>query len=665
MNLLLTIFLSIASVVGGYWIMKSQLKKAISMSLHGYTSSKLIGGGDGEKPRAKILNKAPLSNPDVSNQPVANGMNNIGFRQSRIPMMGGVDNGNINGGVPATQSTGMPSLGGGGLGVTAVVGLVNGIGGVVQNGNVMNKFAARRQIMGPVYQGAGMIYNVKSKGARRLTQNANNILNATNRGRVRMTQGDGVRNAISQGRINIKPSGAANNYIYGEVKGIKSRIGNIRTRDLRIKGASKPKSLFVKNLYAPKAKRLKIQELNNNGFIGKGKFNMVSGELPEAYGNGKRRLRAPGAVPGIMGENNIRVNLNDINLSKQNGYNLQNQRYSINKSSNDYITMIGMKNIAADARNQGLNTNQRGKLYNLTRVNEERRIASGNSNDIGGYDRTELFRQLVSTVPGMSTKDMRKVASEANRLREQRKMNQQLLANQMADRKMDMNKENMNALNNLLKDTSGSASAHFHNFIEENFKDEIERELSPDEVKAIEEQARENINNRNDIPLEQKEEEYEKEKTKLLGEKERENSEVIEELLKERIVDNPEDAESVLGEEGAKALNEQLNNIKDERDRSVVKELIRQDLKANANYAKNHPEYNRARYDEIYKARQHDEMQQDIETAVGQLYSQRKQGDNEQYIKNLNANTPQPQAGNSNVFIPRQIQDRIANGGMG
>ena len=55
MNLLLTIFLSIASVVGGYWIMKSQLKKAISMSLHGYSSSKLIGGGEGERPKAKIL----------------------------------------------------------------------------------------------------------------------------------------------------------------------------------------------------------------------------------------------------------------------------------------------------------------------------------------------------------------------------------------------------------------------------------------------------------------------------------------------------------------------------------------------------------------------------------------------------------------------------------
>lgn len=670
MNLLLTIFLSIASVVGGYWIMKSQLKKAISMSLHGYSSSKLIGGGEGERPKAKILDKAPLSNPEVSGSPAsANVGTEVGFSQNRIPMMRGVDNGNVNGGVPATQSTaggmGMPAMGGG-MGVTAVVGLVNGIGGVFQNGNVMNKFAARRQIMGPVFQGGGMIYNVKSKGARRLTQNANNILNATNRGRVRMTQGQGVRNAISQGRVNIKPTGATNNYIYGDVNGIKSRIGNITTRDLRIKGPSKPKSLFVRNLYAPKAKRLKIQELTNNGYMGKGKVNLVN-QLPEdTTGNGKRILRLGNnrVVPALAAGNNINVNLNDVNLSKQNGYNLQRQHYMVNKSSNDYVTMIGMGGIARDSRNNGLSTEQKAKLYSLTRVSETRRIGSGNEGSSEGYDKTELFRQLVQTVPEMNTSDMRKVASEANRLSEERKRNQQLIANQMANERVDMNKESMSALNNLLKDTSGSASTHFHNFIEENFKDEIERELSPDEVKEIEEQARENINKRNDIPLEQKEEEYEKEKAKLLGDKESENSEVIEQLLKERIVDHPEDAGSVLGKEGAAALQEQLENIKDKRDRAVVEEIIKQNFKANASYAKKHPEYNKSRFEEIYKARQHDEMKQDIETAVGKLYSQRTTSSKNEYGKNLEANNPQPQVNKSTVFVPRQVQDRLAGGGM-
>ena len=480
-----------------------------------------------------------------------------------------------------------------------------------------------------------MIYNVKSKGARRLTQNANNILNATNRGRVRMTQGQGVRNAISQGRVNIKPTGTTNNYIYGDVNGIKSRIGNITTRDLRIKGPSKPKSLFVRNLYAPKAKRLKIQELTNNGYMGKGKVNLVN-QLPEdTTGNGKRILRLGNnrVVPALAAGNNINVNLNDVNLSKQNGYNLQRQHYMVNKSSNDYVTMIGMGGIARDSRNNGLSTEQKAKLYSLTRVSETRRIGSGNEGSSEGYDKTELFRQLVQTVPEMNTNDMRKVASEANRLSEERKRNQQLIANQMANERVDMNKESMSALNNLLKDTSGSASTHFHNFIEENFKDEIERELSPDEVKEIEEQASE-------------------------------NSEVIEQLLKERIVDHPEDAGSVLGKEGAAALQEQLDNIKDKRDRAVVEEIIKQNFKANASYVKKHPEYNKSRFEEIYKARQHDEMKQDIETAVGKLYSQRTTSSKNEYGKNLEANNPQPQVNSSTVFVPRQVQDRLAGGGM-
>ena len=62
----------------------------------------------------------------------------------------------------------------------------------------------------------------------------------------------------------------------------------------------------------------------------------------------------------------------------------------------------------------------------------------------------------------------------------------------------------------------------------------------------------------------------------MLGDKESENSEVIEQLLKERIVDHPEDAGSVLGKEGAAALQEQLDNIKDKRDRAVVEEIIKQ-----------------------------------------------------------------------------------------
>ena len=111
-------------------------------------------------------------------------------------------------------------------------------------------------------------------------------------------------------------------------------------------------------------------------------------------------------------------------------------------------------------------------------------------------------------------------------------------------------------------------------------------------------------------------------------------------------------------------MQEQLDNIKDKRDRAVVEEIIKQNFKANASYVKKHPEYNKSRFEEIYKARQHDEMKQDIETAVGKLYSQRTTSSKNEYGKNLEANNPQPQVNRSTVFVPRQVQDRLAGGGM-
>ena len=650
MNLLLTIFLSAVSVIGSFLFMKSQLKKAINMSLHGFSSSRMIGGGtEGEasRPRAKILNKSPLMNPAVSNQ----GMG--GINQNRIPDMSGVNNGNlpaVQGGAPA------PSMGGG-VGVTAVVGLVNGIGAVVQNGNVMNKFAAKRQLMGPVFQGGGMIYNVKPRGVKRLNQTANNMLNAVNRGRVTMKQGAGNRNAIASARrATIRSGGMANNYIYGDVRGIRSRLGNIHTRNLQIKGPSRPKSLFVSRLYAPKAKRIRIQEMLNGGYIGaapKAKVNY----LENGHRRRKRlRLGTPYVVmPALNPGNNINVRLNDVNLQKHNDYNLQRQHFALNKSSNDYLTMVGMSSIVRDPRNQGLSTEQMAKLYTLTRVSEGKRSSNG------GYESNELFRQLVSTVPQLSTKDMRKVASDANRLKEARDRNRAALADRLANEKVDINKESMSALNNLLKDTSGPASAHFNNFIEENFKDEINRELSEDEVKEIEQRARENISKRDDIPLEQKEEEFEKEKEKLMEDKKEENAEVIEAIVKERILANPDEAESILGKEGSAALKEQIGSIKEKRDQVAAQEIIRQELSDHSKYLSKHPEQKSASYYDVYKARQQEEMRQDIVTVSGNLYA----GDNGNrggHSLNSRAGNNNPQPKNQGVFVPRQLNERAAGG---
>lgn len=655
MNVLLIIFLSAITVVGGFFAVTSGLKRAGMMSLHGYTSSKQIGSGlAGEERKSKVKILEHFINPNQMNNSNPNG-NYGGFYSNRIPDMRGVNNGNNN--LPATQGVQATPAVGGGMGVTAVVGLVNGIGAVVQNGNVMNKFAAKRQLMGPVFQGGGMIYNMNPRGTKRLTQNANNMLNAVNRGRVTMRQGAGNRNAIAGARrATIKSAGMANNYIYGDVRGIKSRLGNIHTRNLQIKGFSRPKSLFVSRLYAPKAKRIRIQEMLNGGYIGAAPKVKVN-YLENGHRRRKRlRLGTPYAVMPVLNPgNNINVRLNDVNLQKHNDYNLQRQHFALNKSSNDYLTMVGMSSIVRDPRNHGLSTEQMAKLYTLTRVSEGKR-----SNN-GGYESNELFRQLVSTVPQLSTKDMRKVASDANRLKEARDRNRAALADRLANEKVDINKESMSALNNLLKDTSGTASAHFHNFIEENFKDEINRELSEDEVKEIEQKARENISKRDDIPLEQKEEELEKEKEKLMEDKKEENAEVIEAIVKERILANPDEAESILGKEGSAALKEQIGSIKEKRDQVAAQEIIRQELSDHSKYLSKHPEQKSASYYEVYKARQQEEMRQDIVTVSGNLYA----GDNGNRGRcslNSGAGKNNPQPKNQGVFIPRQFNERAAGG---
>ena len=57
-------------------------------------------------------------------------------------------------------------------------------------------------------------------------------------------------------------------------------------------------------------------------------------------------------------------------------------------------------------------------------------------------------------------------------------------------------------------------------------------------------------------------------------------------------------------------------------------------------------------------------MKQDIETAVGKLYSQSNKSSKNEYGKNFGANNPQLQGNNTTVFVPRQVQDRLAGGGM-
>ena len=67
MDLLLAILISGASVFGGFLLLKSQGKRILGYMIHGESSDRLIGDGSVGKPKAKIFDKLPLSNPFVSN----------------------------------------------------------------------------------------------------------------------------------------------------------------------------------------------------------------------------------------------------------------------------------------------------------------------------------------------------------------------------------------------------------------------------------------------------------------------------------------------------------------------------------------------------------------------------------------------------------------------
>lgn len=670
MDILLAILISGASVFGGFMLLRSQGKKAFDCILYGDNYSKMIGDGKEKKPRAKILDKLPLINPAASNNSTnnqGNGNNSslpMSLMGNRIPNMRGVNNGNDN--MPATQpaprrATAQPApirqRAGGGVSATAVIGVVNGIGAVVQSGGLVNNnFVSRRQRTGAVIQGASAIQNIRLKGSKKLIQRGNNFLNVSNGGKTRMNQGNGVRNAI-QGKVNIRPAGIATNYINGGVKSIKSRLGNIATPNLQIKGISKAQSLMVKNFYAPKGLKLRLKQMNEGiGTVAPNYYLPERNENAEKSNN-KRRLRLMSG-PKVADINNIGVNLNDINLQKKDEYNLQQMRYLLNKNSANYAAMVNMSKIMMNPKNQKLTTVQRNKLYNLNRVSTVERKE-------GTYNRDDMFRQLVSNVPQMTSNDMRRVANEANRLGEQRKRVREQAASKVADEKFDINKENMEALNNILKNTSNNSAANLQGFIAENFKEELTSDLSEEKIKNIEKQARENISKREDIPLEKKEEEYEKEKEKLMEKEKDERTKVVEDMLKDRILEDKDEAKAILGDEAAEELQKEKKSIVEKKEKIKIKENIGHNLKDYMDFKKKHPEYNGMEPAVIYKAKKEEEMKEDLQTAIGKLYSRKGKGQINSYgqdtNKKRNLQTEENPLQNQNrIYVPPMIN----NGGI-
>ena len=168
---------------------------------------------------------------------------------------------------------------------------------------------------------------------------------------------------------------------------------------------------------------------------------------------------------------------------------------------------------------------------------------------------------------------------------------------------MNLNQENRKALDELLRDTT--VSTHYNNYLDENF-DNV-HQLSEEEIKEIEHQARENVRKRDDLSLEEKEAEYERLKEEMQASALESRLEEIEGIVKEEILDNPDEAREILGEEGAELLRAKLAKIQEERD-AMYQKLLKMQKRAS-----------RSSYEE-FKKRRDEEMKADITAAVNELY---------------------------------------------
>lgn len=620
MDILLTLILSIASVVGSILFIKSKWNKIVSTQLTGSIFTRMIGDGSGGIEKIKKFNKDPLQNPDVFNTQGGS----PAPKPNRLPDMRGA--GNPNGSnVPATQSMAQGAGGmGGGVGATAVVGLVNVVGGVLQNGVNFNTFAAKRQITGAIFQGGSMIYNTKMKGTKLLDQSGSNIINSTNRGRVIMNQRGKTATAISQGRVNITPRGKSSNYIYGNVKRVKMGQGSLHTQGLQIRGLSRVQSMFVKHFTAPKGTKVRLQQFINNDPMGS-QFGLNPGmeQIGLNSGRGRRRLhtnKVQGRLNSGAGQY-IGINLNDINLQRNTGYQLEQQHFHLN--TNKIETMIGLRNVYMDPNNRGLSGQERFKVYTLNRLQEsDRLISSGDDRytaERRNRDYQDLFRE-VAKLPGLNDERMRNVAIRANQLAERRRLGQELIARNMTNDRMNLNTEDRKALDNLLKDTSGSVYAQFNKFIEENFANDNIHSLSEEEMKEIEQKAKEILKDREDMSLEEKEAEYEKIKEKLEQEKLESNLEAVEEMVKDQVLSNPDGAREILGEEGVKILQKQMDENKKRKEDKYQQILRNNSKKADDEFRDQHPELKTANSYEVHKARMQEVYKKDVYQAANELY---------------------------------------------
>lgn len=625
-SILLSVVLYALGAIAGIWFGIHSAKNVFT--LNSSNSTTMLGDGQEKaQGKAQILEKERAKDPiNANNSPATN----TAYGQPQLPDMRGVDYGNV----------GM----GGGMGLNAMIGVVNAVGLSTQSGAIKNTSVAGRHITGPVRQ-MGMIYNVKPKGTKSIQQLGSPITNTIARGRLSINQnGNGIKTSIAEGRTDVKPLGNSKNYISGNVKSLKAGQGDIYTPNLKINGVSKAGSLYAQNFIAPKSMRKKLKKLKgvNTG------SNVTSNDM--SSGLDQQTL--------LEGENttankrSVIINLNTIKL-------LNNDSRKYTSSTSHLTKTLSLEEAFGDPQNETLTSEQKVVLAGVYRK----------YGLIGDDSYKNMLKQVIQEGPNI--KEPEKIVWLANRAPEfmnrkirHRQTNAELMTNKRNVQK-DLQNSNMNYLNNMIR-SDGTASGQINHFVEESYR------------KKVEQKARANIEKRSsDMSLEEIEKEYEEEVKKIMGGGNEKDKEAIEEHIKQQILADPEEAKKIIGEEKA---NDIKKHAEEEREKVYQRNLEKQENVADSEFKKSNPEYKDASSDELREARIKSEVKESINQAIEELSSQSKQSDDEQkerkiksyeeyierrrkldeqYKSNIEGNTSMP-TGSSTIYIPRAIQEQMA-----
>ena len=681
MNLLLPMFLHIGGAVVLVGIIKLLLAKSKEVVIRSMSSAgiQLLGDGLEKKSKAKILDKKPVTNPEVANQNNTTNNNYMQGGANRLPDMRGVGYDMAGGAMPQA---------GGGLSANAMVGVANIVGVANQMGNISNSFISAQQKIGDISQTGDNISNKTRKGSKSISQTATTLFNEYKGRRTTISQGGDSTNTLT-GKTSISSAGSSTNYIYGQIGRLRFNSGDMHTETLHIKGASRTNSLFAQKLYAPKAKRIRIQELNSQGgkagnssrfssrFSSRRNLRNEMRELDEEYAeNGSnRRLRRPN------------VNINNIILQGKNGiakhFTVKKGKNILNKETQnmintEYIQEVDSKNsvpaseiMAAATRDNEVvaipesaasgnevaampesaaSSNEVAAMPEsaATRDNEvaampESAATSGNAIEIPDialmtsnnavmlsmlsammnkdsnaslpgktvYNNSEIRQMAIKMMPNQSEGNIAQLPNLANELAKERISNKW---------KNNVGTRNMNSLNEML--SSGTAKQNFDKYIGEHWGDKIHAEPSEERMKEIREQAKENVRQRQDVPIEKMEEEEEKEIERIKKEDEDGRKEYFEGVTKMLILESPdpEVAENILGKTDADNLKNKMDSNKKEQLNEAITEVVKKRFEEHEKYMRRHGAGHS--YNDIYGTRTNEMMQSNMVTAANQMEPQ-------------------------------------------